>query len=387
MQRHHKRARPSGIVPVQGDRPPRARRVKSTRKFRFNVAVRRTWLPSGSDPAHRRRPSRTVPLAARIATALLMLATAACSNPQSALAPAGMEAERVARLFWVMAAGAAVVWTAVLGFALYATRAQAERHGPRAARWLIIGGGVVTPTIVLAALLVYGLRLMPPLREPATPGSVRVDVSGEQWWWRVRYRPAGGEAVELANEIRLPVGQRTEFRLVSPDVIHSFWIPALGGKVDMIPGHVNTLVLEPQRTGVFRGACAEFCGASHAYMEFVVEVMEPEAFSRWLRHQAAPAQPPSTATARRGRDAFVRNGCGGCHTVRGTSANGPLGPDLTHVGSRLSLAAGTLPNTPPAFRTWIARTHAVKPEVLMPSFDMLPPQELDDIAAYLESLQ
>lgn len=323
----------------------------------------------------------------RLYAGAAVLAIAACSNPQSALAPAGMEAERVARLWWVMLAVAGVVWVAVVGIALYASRTDAERHGARAAHWLILGGGVIVPTVVLAALLLYGLRLMPPLREPATPGSVRVEVSGEQWWWRVRYRPPGGEPVELANEIRLPVGQRTEFRLVSPDVIHSFWIPSLGGKVDMIPGRVNTLVLEPRRTGVFRGACAEFCGASHAYMEFVVEVMEPGAFSRWLRDQAAPARLPRTAAARRGSDAFVRNGCGGCHTVRGTPANGPLGPDLTHVGSRLSLAAGTLPNTEPAFRTWITRTHAIKPGVLMPSFDMLPPAELDDIAAYLESLQ
>jgi cytochrome c oxidase subunit 2 len=326
-------------------------------------------------------------LRCRLCAVLAVLALAACANPQSTLAPAGVEAEHVARLWWVMFAGAAIVWTAVVGIALYAARADAERHGPRAARWLILGGGVIVPTVVLAALLLYGLRLMPPLRAPAPPGSVVVDVSGEQWWWRVRYRPPGGEAVELANEIRLPVGQRTEFRLVSPDVIHSFWIPSLGGKVDMIPGRVNTLVLEPQRTGVFRGVCAEFCGASHAHMEFIVEVMEPEAFQRWLRAQATPARAPQGTAAQRGAQAFMRNGCGGCHTVRGTPANGPMGPDLTHVGSRLSLAAGTLPNTEPAFRDWITRTHRIKPGVLMPSFGMLPPAELDGIAAYLESLQ
>jgi cytochrome c oxidase subunit 2 len=318
---------------------------------------------------------------------LLALTLAACSNPQSTLAPAGVEAERVARLFWIMTAGATLVWTAVIGFALYATRANAERHGPNATRWLIIGGGVVFPTLVLGALLAYGLAMMPSLRADASPGAVRVHVSGEQWWWRVRYRAAGGESVELANEIRLPVGERTEFELVSPDVIHSFWIPSLGGKMDMIPGRVNRLVLEPTRTGVFRGACAEYCGASHAHMEFVAVVMERDAFDRWLRHQASPAPPPTTPIAQRGARAFLRHGCGGCHIVRGTPANGPLGPDLTHVGSRLSLAAGTLPNTTPAFVRWISRTHAVKPEVLMPSYGMLSADDVAALAAYMESLQ
>jgi cytochrome c oxidase subunit 2 len=336
---------------------------------------------------------RPIPRHDRFSRAALLLAAAAalaltaCSNPQSTLAPAGVEAERVARLFWVMLVGAVVVWVAVIGVALYATRAAAERHGPRATRWLIIGGGVVTPTLVLGALLIYGLTLMPALRAPAASGAVQVHVSGEQWWWRVRYLPAGGEAVELANEIRIPVGQRTQFRLTSPDVIHSFWIPSLAGKVDMIPGRETTLVIEPNRTGVFRGACAEFCGASHAYMEFVVVVMEPDAFAAWLRHQAMPAAPPRLPVTQRGQQAFAANGCGACHSVRGTPADGVLGPDLTHVGSRLSLAAGALPNTPPAFRRWIARTHAVKPDVLMPPFGMLPADEVDALAAYLESLQ
>lgn len=305
------------------------------------------------------------------------------------LSPAGVEAADVAQLFWVMAAGAAVVWAAVIGIALYASRERAGRHGAKAARWLILIGGVLTPTVVLAALLLYGLQMMPELRQPATPGAMRVEVSGEQWWWRVRYAPADADApaIELANEIRLPVGQRTEFTLSSPDVIHSFWVPALGGKMDMIPGRITRLVLEPTRTGTFRGICAEFCGASHAFMEFEAVVMEPEAFERWLAHQAEPATPPASPAARAGLRAFTRSGCGGCHTIRGTPANGPVGPDLTHVGSRLTLAAGVLPNDVRAFRRWIARSHAVKPDVLMPAFDMLPDKELDALSIYMESLQ
>jgi len=296
----------------------------------------------------------------------------------------------VAQLFWVMVGGAAVVWVAVIGFALYLTRAQRQGSDVRHARWLILGGGVITPTVVLGALLIYGLQLMPQFRQPGSADGLRVQVSGEQWWWRVRYvRDEGGPplVVDLANEIRLPVGRRTEFVLSSPDVIHSFWIPALGGKVDMIPGRITTLVLEPTRVGTYQGACAEFCGASHAYMEFVAVVMEPAAFEQWLQHQSAPAIPPTTAATVRGLRVFESSGCGACHSVRGTDANGAVGPDLTHVGSRLSLAAGRLPNDAAAFRHWITRTHALKPDALMPAFDMLRKQDLDDLALYMESLQ
>jgi cytochrome c oxidase subunit 2 len=313
---------------------------------------------------------------------------AGCSGRQSALHPAGFESTEVAQLFWVMAIGSALVWLLVVGFALYATRTSARRHDPRIGRNLIIGGGVIVPTVVLGALLVYGLQMMPKLRERAAEG-MRLEVSGEQWWWRVRYvDPGSGLApVELANEVRLPVGRRTEVLLASPDVIHSFWIPSLAGKVDMIPGRINRLVLEPTRIGVFRGACAEYCGASHAHMEFEAVVMAPDAFAAWLAAQRAPAAVPASAAQRRGLASFTRNGCGGCHTVRGTPANGPVGPDLTHVGSRLTLAAGRLSNEQAEFRRWIARTHRLKPEALMPAFDMLPPDELDDLATYMESLQ
>ncbi len=199
-----------------------------------------------------------------------------------------------------------------------------------------------------------GLSMLPDLVAPAPEGSLKIVVSGEQWWWRVRYLPPGGEAIVLANEIRLPVGEPVEFRLESPDVIHSFWIPSLGGKMDMIPGRLTRLALEPTRTGVFRGVCAEYCGTSHALMSFYVVVMEKEEFDRWLAHQAAPAEPPAEPLAARGQELFLANGCGACHTVRGTPADGVIGPDLTHVGSRLSLAAGILPNEPDAFQRWIA---------------------------------
>ncbi len=227
--------------------------------------------------------------------------------------------------------------------------------------------------------------MMPELRSPAD-ADFDVDVSGEQWWWRVHYRTPGG-TVDLANEIRLPVGQRTEFHLSSPDVIHSFWIPPLGGKIDMIPGRQTRLTLEPTRTGRFRGTCAEYCGSAHALMSFPVVVMEQKAFLEWLKHQGSPALPPQTPLARRGRDAFLGNGCGACHTIRGTEADGRVGPDLTHVGSRLTLGAGILPNTASSFSRWISDTGSIKPGVHMPSFGMLPEDQIRMIAAYLEGLE
>lgn len=318
--------------------------------------------------------------------AMAALALAGCDGPQSALQTAGRSAERIAELFWWMTAGGALIWVLVIGLAVYATRINPGVHDPRYARWLIIGGGAIFPTVVLGGLLTYGLWLMPSVTGPEK-ASLRIAVSGEQWWWRVRYITASGETVELANEIRLPVGQPAEFILSSPDVIHSFWVPSLGGKVDMIPGRTTRLLLEPTREGIYRGACAEYCGASHALMNFDVVVLSAAEFGNWLAHQAAPAQPPQTEVGERGRQAFLSNGCGACHTVRGTPADGTLGPDLTHLGSRLNIAAGALPNNPGSIARWIEETHHLKPEVNMPAFDMLPQEEITAMAVYLGELE
>jgi cytochrome c oxidase subunit 2 len=328
-------------------------------------------------------------LAAGRARAWLLGATlcspAGCTGIQSSLAPAGREAARIADLFWWMTAGALVIWVAVIALGLWCAR---NPSGPRRRdAWLIVGGGVVVPTVVLTALLVYGLAALPPLVARAPDGSLRIAVTGEQWWWRVQYLSNEGLVVEVANEIRLPVGEPVQFELRSDNVLHSFWIPSLGGKMDMIPGRVTYLTLQPTRTGVFRGACAEYCGRSHAFMAFYVEVLERGAFERWLDHQATVAQPPVSALAAGGRDLFLANGCSACHTVRGTRATGVLGPDLTHVGGRLSLAAGILENRPEEFAAWIGHPERMKPGVLMPRFGMLPRAHLDAIAAYLEALQ
>lgn len=321
-----------------------------------------------------------------VVLSLIVMVLVGCDGQQSALNPAGAGAQSVATLFWWMAGGALVIWAVVMGIALYATQAHPEEHGIRSARWLILGGGIIFPVIVLTGLLIYGLMLMPQLSS-SEDVSLRVEVSGEQWWWRVRYRTDAGEAIELANEIRLPVNERVAFSLTSPDVIHSFWIPSLGGKVDMIPGRTNQLVLEPTQTGTFRGACAEYCGTSHALMNFPVVVMPRGDFDRWLAEQAEPAREPGSERQRAGRRAFLANGCGACHQVRGTEADGTVGPDLTHVGSRLSLAAGTLPADIETFQRWIGHSGDIKPDVKMPAFGMLPEAQLNAMAHYLKGLK
>lgn len=333
---------------------------------------------------------------------LLFLFLTGCSGEQSALDPAGRAARQIAELFWWMVGGTVVVWGIVAWLTLSAMRGRVSQQTAREARHYIIGGGVVFPTVVLAGLLVYGLGMMPAMIAPAPEGSLRIAVTGEQWWWRVRYELPdengdGGDGstvggVDLANEIRLPVGEPVEFTLESTDVIHSFWIPSLGGKMDMIPGRTTRLALVPERTGTYRGVCAEYCGDSHALMAFDVVVMEKADFAEWLEQQQAPAaEPEAESAAARGRQAFLSNGCTACHTVRGlegaATAAGAVGPDLTHFGSRRSLGAGTLPNTRENLRRWLAETDMVKPGVPMPHFGMLPGAELDDLAAYLESLK
>jgi cytochrome c oxidase subunit 2 len=311
--------------------------------------------------------------------------TAGCGGVQSALDTAGRDAERIARLFVTMTVGALIVWAAVVALAVHAIRAR-ETYSERAANLLVIGGGVALPTVVLAALLAYGLPVLPKILTPAPDGNLQIDVTGKQWWWRVRYASDQG-AIETANELRLPVGQRVNLRLDSTDVIHSFWVPSIAGKMDLIPGRVTHLALEPTRTGVFRGACAEYCGTSHALMAFHVVVMERDEFDAWLDHQAQPAQAPPHAEATRGQVAFIANGCTACHTIRGIASSGTIAPDLTHVGSRLWIGAGTLPNEPETLVRWIAQTETIKPGVHMPEFRALPPGDLSALAAYLDSLK
>ncbi|WP_118138490.1 c-type cytochrome [Oceanicella sp. SM1341] len=311
---------------------------------------------------------------------------AGCAGRQSALAPAGEDAAALHTLFIVMLAGAVVLFVLMNGLFFYLTRINPVALPLRHARLLMAVGGILFPTIVVGTLLVWGLSLLPDQRRPGD--GLRLHVTGEQWWWRVEYQPAdGGPPVVSPNEIRLPAGQRAELALTSSHVIHSLWIPALGGKMDMFPGRETVMSLRPTEPGSYRGQCAEFCGASHAWMAFEAVVMEPAAFEAWLAAEARDARAPATPEARRGADIFAREGCGACHAVRGTDAQGSLGPDLTHVGSRQSLGAGRLGTGLEDFATWIAHVDALKPEVEMPAYDHLSEPERRALAAYLKGLE
>jgi cytochrome c oxidase subunit 2 len=323
-----------------------------------------------------------------IAPAALLLALGGCEGIQSALDPIAPEAARIAQLSWALFAGAAVILAAVTAIALLALFGP-ERWRRRIGRdSTVIAGGLVFPIVVVTAVLVYSLGVSGAGALPTGGGDpLRITVVGERWWWRVIYHDAQGRTFESANELRLPLGQPVEISLLSNDVIHSFWVPKLAGKLDMIPGRVNRLRIAARETGVSRGQCAEYCAGAHALMAFYVMVMEKPAFEAWLAETAGPAPPPHDAVAERGKALFLANGCAACHTVRGTPAVGTIGPDLTHVGGRLSLAAGILPNTAEAIAAWIVNNQQIKPDNLMPPFGIFDADELSAVAGYLAGLK
>lgn len=324
----------------------------------------------------------------RRAAPLLALFLSACDGTQSALAPQSAQAERVTALFWAMTYGGAAILLFIMlltAIALFATE--------KARRWLggesiIIGGGIVFPVVTLSALLVASFIVMRIVDAPRDDKELeKISIVGERWWWRVVYRDEAGQAVESANELRLPVGRPVRIELTSADVIHSFWAPKLAGKLDMIPGRVNVLTLTATETGVSRGQCAEYCGGAHAMMAFDVVVMTEPDYRLWLRKEAQAATSPRDAQAQRGERLFEASGCGGCHRIRGTQAQGVIGPDLTHIGGRMSLAAATLVNDAASLARWIRDSQHIKPGNLMPPYRIFTDEELAALAAYLAALR
>lgn len=300
---------------------------------------------------------------------------------QSALNPQGPHAAVIHEISWVLFIGALAIFIIVMGIGTYAVFARRDRARKLREVPLIIGGGIVFPLVTLSALLVYSLVRAGSLAALPEVNVVRIEVTGEQWWWRVHYLDENGRrAFETANEIHIPVGRTVEIALSSADVIHSFWIPTLAGKLDMIPGRTNRLRLVAESPGRYRGQCAEYCGGPHAFMAFFVVAQTPEDFERWAALQREPA--PASEGAGSG---LFRTHCAVCHTIRGTPAQGTRGPDLTHVGSRFTLAAGVLPNNAGTLAGWIASSQQLKPGNLMPSFQHFSGEELRALARYLES--
>jgi cytochrome c oxidase subunit II len=296
--------------------------------------------------------------------------------------PAGPYAGSISTLSWVLIAMAVTVFGVVLAalwIALFGGASLKARLGGSTMVW---AGGIVFPVVVLSALLIYGLSLTRNLTAPVPADAMRVRITGEMWWWRVAYLDGQGRTIVLdANELHIPAGRPVLVELESNDVIHSFWVPRLSGKLDMVPGRRNTLPIQADKPGVYAGQCAEYCGGPHALMGFVVVAHAPAEFDIWLASRRA-SRP---AIAVEGAALFRSTGCAACHRIAGTDANGTAGPDLTHVGSRRSLGAGILPNNRGTMMGWIGDSQSIKPGNRMPPYKTLSAQELETLAAYLEA--
>lgn len=308
--------------------------------------------------------------------------------PPPVLDPAGPHAGAVHLLslgLFILAGLVVVVVLTALWVALFGKAATRRRLGGQRTIWI---GGVGFPIVVLTGLLAYGLTLTGRLTAPLRGDEMRVRVTGEMWWWRVAYLDADGNVLAHdANELAIPVGQAVVIELESADVIHSFWVPRLSGKLDMIPGRTNLLRLQADAPGVFGGQCTEYCGGPHALMGFTVRALPPAAHAAHLARLARPVTTALSAEAERGARLFSSTGCGACHRIAGTDANGLAGPDLSHVGSRQSLGAGILPNNRGTLMGWIANSQAIKPGNRMPAYKMLSAAELRALAVYLETRQ
>ena len=321
-----------------------------------------------------------------VAACFVVLLGACSQDSPSLLEPAGPSAARAAWLWWFMfavAAGVVAFVAALLMFGAMGRRRRADdRPEPRWATWLLVGGGIAFPVLVLGLLWAFTLRDTADLTAPPGDPTVRIDVVGKRWWWDVRYPELG---VITANEIHVPVGETVQLVLSSDDVIHSFWVPELAPKTDMIPGRVNQMWLRADRAGTYRGQCAEFCGVQHAKMAFLVIAEPRDEFDAWAAGQAEEAAAPTDPAAQEGLEVFLSSACVGCHAVRGTEATSTVGPDLTHVAARRTLGALAITNTEATLRAWVPNAQEIKPGALMPPIP-LSSEELDAVVAYLETL-
>lgn len=326
----------------------------------------------------------------RDAAILLAALLSGCSAaPLGYLQAAGPAARLTAVLGWGLIAisvAATLIVTGLLGYAIWRPRAPDTNalgggdDGP-AIRW--IGAGTGISIVFLFAAAIWTLWTVRTVSDASTPPSLVIDVTGHQWWWEARYRSdMPNQTFATANEIIIPTGVPVEINLRSVDVIHSFWVPKLAGKTDVIPGLTNITRIQADRPGVYRGQCTEFCGMEHAQMAMFVKAMNPEDFRAWRdgQLQSAPAQSTDA-----GEQAFITR-CASCHNVRGLPAGGIVGPNLSHFAGRMTIGAGTLKNNPTNLALWINHTQTVKPGAKMPELD-LPADQVSAIIAFLEGLR
>lgn len=331
-----------------------------------------------------------------VTTALLAgCLLAGCDGPQNYMKAGGPAAAKLASLgaFTLIVFGAvSIVVLLLLAWLAVRRRGSLESHAPLDAnggqRWVLVGG-IAVPVAVLAIVFISSLQAMsqyPMSHHSGDRADIRV--TGRQWWFNAEYLGDTTQAVvDSPTELHIPTGRPMDIELVTRDVIHSFWIPKLHGKVDLVPGMTNRIRIRADEPGVFSGECGEFCGAQHANMRLQVIAQRPEEFDRWLQAQRAHAHEPQTAQQKSGEQVFMSSACVLCHTVRGTPALGQVGPDLTHVASRSRIAGGMLPNDRGSLQAWIAHAQTLKPGAQMPDLPNLNGEQLIALADYLQSLE
>jgi cytochrome c oxidase subunit 2 len=307
---------------------------------------------------------------------------------QSTLSPHSGAASTISSLWWVMLVGAAIVFTIVLAL-LFIGLLRRRSVGPgdrtrlRPGTTFVIALGVALPAVVIVCLFVLTVDALPKTSPNLTKGQLRIDVVGREWFWDVTYPSTG---VRTANEIHIPVGVPVDIRVTSADVIHSLWVPELNRKIDTIPGRTNHVIFDARNAGIYRGQCAEFCGLQHAHMALYVVAQPRAEFDHWLALEAAAAPQPANADLERGQQILLGSDCEYCHRIAGTNATGTLGPDLTHIASRLSLAAATIPNSRGYLAGWILDPQNIKPGNKMPATNLSGP-DLQALLDYLGSLR
>jgi cytochrome c oxidase subunit 2 len=306
---------------------------------------------------------------------------------QSALHPASAQAASLEWLWWFIFWICTAVMFAVMAFLAAAVLRRKDRETPESTLQRVVIASAAGTVVVLFVWLIASLVVGRVYALPETSDAVTINVTGRQWWWQVEYvDPIPANRFRTANELIIPVGRPVVVNLTSRDVVHSFWVPNLQGKRDLIPGYVSSIWFQADREGMYRGQCAEFCGYQHANMAMFVTARNNDQYEEWLRAQRQPAIEPVTDVQQKGRDVFLRKTCVQCHAIRGTIAGATLGPDLTHVGSRATIATGLLPNTVENLKRWVRNPQAFKPGNRMPPHD-LSDEDLQALAEYLRSLK
>jgi cytochrome c oxidase subunit 2 len=340
-----------------------------------------------------------------IAASAAMLVLAGCSSVQSTFDAHGPAADKIAGLSWFMTilflVIAAIMW-ALIAFAFYRRRGTLAEHEPIDAGggqlWIAIGG-IAIPLIVLTVLFVLGLGLLRDFPIHGMHGGAshaqmaqsmkpEIRIIGHQWWWQIQYlNDDPSQEFTTANELHLPTGRPVNIEVETHDVMHSFWVPALHGKVDLIPGQTNYIRLEASSPGRYTGQCAEYCGAEHARMRLLAIAETPDEYAAWQQAQLKPGSEPTTQDAIAGQHVFLSGPCAMCHQVRGTVAGGTVAPDLTHIGSRQLIAANSYQNNDAYLEAWVTHAQSLKPEAEMPNLTQFSGEQLHDLVAYLRQLQ